>query len=82
MSNVVILERGEWDEKGKWRGLQSAEIGRTAVVCCPNCGTMFSLVGHVILEDGVVTAYGQSPSVVCPAKCGFDENVQLLGWNP
>ncbi len=50
---------------------------RTAVLCCPVCGSVGALDGtHEIAEDGMVT-----PSVDCPG-CSWHVDVRLLGWNP
>lgn len=44
------------------------------LVSCPTCGQVAQLQ-HEIALDGLV-----SPSVQCPARCGFHENVRLKDW--
>ena len=71
--------------KGEWRGAKHPVSGkRSALVCCPGCGKICSLLDHTIgdkddvaLEDsaGVVV-----PSLVCPFDCGFHKFVRLDGW--
>lgn len=69
------IPRGDVDlDKGVWKGGTYAG-GRTALVSCPKCGQIASLSYHEIDENGFV-----SPSVVCPAECGFHEYIHLSEW--
>ena len=71
--------------KGEWHGTKHPISGkRSALVCCPGCGKICSLLDHTIgdkddaagpdLEGKVM------PSLVCPFDCGFHEFVKLERW--
>jgi hypothetical protein len=66
---------GTW-KPGVFQDQVSVPAKRTALFACPVCGNVFSLSGHNIATDGIV-----SPSVVCPyPPCTFHEFIQILGW--
>lgn len=61
--------------KGCWRPLETAD-GPSASLSCPGCGLVGTLDDHEIQGNGAVT-----PSVDCPASCGFHDYVVLEGWH-
>ena len=63
--------------KGEWRATdRNMTARRGAVVCCPGCGKICSLLDHTIDPDGTVT-----PSLDCPFEhCGFHDYVKLADW--
>lgn len=54
---------------GEW-----GTLGRRAIVGCPDCG-MTAMLDHEVSASGVVT-----PSLQCPAQCGFHAMVVLDSW--
>lgn len=64
--------------KGTWRPLQdrdkSGRLYYSAMVCCPGCEKVCSLLDHTIDSDGTV-----NPSLGCPF-CSFHEFVILDDW--
>ena len=64
---------------GEWRLMEHQIIPattRSAMVCCPGCGRIGSLLDHTIDPDGSVT-----PSLDCPfEQCDFHEFVKLADW--
>ena len=47
----------------------------TPTISCGGCGERGSLADHTIATDGTV-----SPSLVCPADCGWHVFGRLLDW--
>ena len=76
MTELKHVFDGDMDKGYYWQALAGLELRRTALVCCPQCGEVFSLSQHTIAEDGTV-----SPSVVHSRDgCTFHDFVKLLDW--
>lgn len=56
---------------GSWRPVRG---GSSARLTCPRCGHDAE-VDQAIRWDGTLVQ-----RLACPASCGFDEYVRLLGW--
>ncbi len=74
---TTVLTRfttGEWPIKGTYRKTTDPGVAFSAVISCPDCGTVGSLSGsHDVHADGEV-----QPSVVC--ACGFHAFITLEGY--
>lgn len=79
---MTELQPGDIEKrKGVWSGCLGARSGlfvRKALISCPGCGKLASLLKHDIADDGVV-----DPSMNCPNDaCDFHDYVTLLDWKP
>ena len=74
MSEIVGLRKvAAWAELdlGTWCNMHKGPPW----VRCPECGVRGALTDHSIAADGSI-----SPSLVCPAGCGWHVFARLLGW--
>lgn len=85
---LYILAKGGLDIRGQWERALAGDC-ITALVSCPTCGRVLSLLPFNINAQGFVT-----PSLVCSASategrpsvalakegCGFHAYVKLDGW--
>lgn len=72
---IIQYDNTEPRAQGTWKGLATPQ-GRSASLCCPNCGQVVSIHTHAIDIAGGVT-----PSVYCPhPECDFHAWITLEGW--
>ena len=76
MSEIVELAKAETFLKlgpGMW--IELSGEAAAVWVACGACGVRGSLEDHSISDDGTI-----SPSLVCPAECGWHVFARLAGW--
>jgi hypothetical protein len=77
MSDRIHLSKVMLSGMGQPRGTYMAGM-KTAVISCPECGTVGSLRDHTIKPTGEV-----DPSVACPnMTCSFHAHIVLDDWQP
>ena len=82
--STYTAERQRWPTPlipGRWRpvlrqGEKPGDPMEVIKFACPSCGIEADLSDHEVDANGLV-----SPSVLCPAECGFHASVTLKGWD-
>lgn len=79
-NRIIFKESSGKPTKGEWTKVFDENGVVSAILACPDCGGLMTILKHKIHSDGDVCPSVVAPQVECPRPCDFHAYVKLDGW--
>jgi hypothetical protein len=69
--------------KGEWSLIKTSDGKLSAILSCSNCGSIYGIWNHTILDDGSVipsVLHPKSSDIIGCNTCDFHDFIKLDGW--